>query len=89
MKTVRYTIKGRVQGVGFRWYTLECARQLGITGYVRNLPDGSVEAIAVAEESRLDLFESMLNQGPPLSRTDRILRTDESDTLHFKEFTIR
>lgn len=64
----RYTVKGRVQGVGFRQFAAEKARALGISGWVRNLPDGSVEAEAEAEAAVLLNFEKHLEKGPGFSR---------------------
>jgi len=64
----RYVISGRVQGVGFRYFVLRAALELGVTGWVRNLADGSVEVQAQGDESQLDGLESRLRSGP--SRSD-------------------
>ena len=60
----RYFIAGKVQGVGFRNYTQKKARQLGVNGWVRNLEDGRVEALAVAEAAKLLELERFLHRGP-------------------------
>lgn len=65
-----YRVKGRVQGVGFRQFTALRARELGLVGWVRNLPDGSVEAEAQGEEKALADFEKLLRRGPQLARVD-------------------
>ena len=64
----RYLVSGRVQGVGFRYYAMREARALGVAGWVRNLEDGRVEAVAAADEVVLHAFEGRLWQGPPNAR---------------------
>ena len=64
----RYRITGRVQGVGFRWWTRKTARALGLVGRVRNVPDGSVEVRVGGVRAALDELETMLGQGPAMSR---------------------
>jgi acylphosphatase len=63
---------GRVQGVGFRAWTLSCARRLRVTGWVRNAEDGSVEIHAEAEPSIIASFLEALSHGPPYGRVDRL-----------------
>lgn len=63
----KFIIKGRVQGVGFRFFAIRAARRLGIAGTVRNLPDGSVEAVAQGSAQKIDLFKEQLSKGPPYS----------------------
>lgn len=63
---------GRVQGVGFRWWTVRTADRLGLGGSVRNLRDGSVEVQAVGSPAALDELESALASGPPGARVDRV-----------------
>ena len=57
-------VRGRVQGVGFRWFVRERARALGLAGWVRNLADGAVEVAAAGDSHDLDRFRAMLTQGP-------------------------
>ena len=53
----RYVVTGRVQGVGFRWFTHDAAAREGVQGWVRNLADGSVEVVAEGEQSSVDRLE--------------------------------
>lgn len=65
---VRYRIMGRVQGVSFRFATRQRAVELGVTGWVRNLPDGCVEVLACGTPQQLDSLAEWLWRGPPLAR---------------------
>ena len=67
-----YFISGKVQQVYFRQSTLAEAEKNGITGWVRNLPDGRVEAIAYGQQSALEKFEAWLNVGPKMARVDNV-----------------
>ncbi len=66
MERRHYMIAGRVQGVGYRYFTRQAAQRLGLTGWVRNLGDGSVEAEIQGDAAALDACEKVLHQGPPL-----------------------
>ena len=68
----RYVIRGRVQAVGFRVFTDEAARREGLHGWVRNLPDRSVEAVAEGEADALERFERSIRHGPPGARVDDV-----------------
>ena len=74
MKTYRYTISGRVQGVCFRHYTVQEAEKWGISGSVRNLPGGEVEVFAQGNEAEIGHFESFLHTGPRSARVERVER---------------
>lgn len=63
----RWFIHGRVQGVGFRYFVQRAALELGLTGYVRNLDDGGVEAYAAGSEEQLSRFAALLSRGPRLA----------------------
>ena len=66
MKTIRhFVITGRVQGVGFRFYMQRKARELGVTGWVRNRRDGSVEAVIQGEPDRVESMTAWTRRGPP------------------------
>ncbi len=65
-------VYGRVQGVGFRYYTLIHARRLGVRGYVKNLSDGSVVIVAEGLEDRIRELVRMVRRGPLLARVDRV-----------------
>ena len=68
----RYIISGRVQGVGFRYFTEATAQREGVAGWVRNLPDRSVEVVAEGDADALERFESKLRHGPPGARVDHV-----------------
>jgi acylphosphatase len=76
--TVRYLVSGLVQGVGFRWFALRRAQSLGITGFVRNLADGTVEIVGQGEASDLNRLEELLSQGP---RSAKVTRVDKAEIL--------
>jgi len=71
---VRYVVSGRVQGVGFRFFTRRLATDLQLRGTVRNMADGTVEAVAIGSEAALAEFEVVLGAGPAASRVDRVTR---------------
>jgi len=71
-----YRVTGRVQGVGFRWWTQRTGQALGLGGHVRNRPDGSVEVHVRGPAARLDAFEEALKEGPPAARVDEVRRLD-------------
>jgi acylphosphatase len=78
-----FVIYGRVQGVGFRWWTRSLALGLGIRGSVRNRPDGSVELRAAGDQDAMAKFRAALNEGPPGSTVERI--DEEAATLSLPE----
>ena len=65
-------VRGRVQGIGFRWFTLETAESLGLTGWVKNRDDGSVEAEAQGTETALERFVERLKTGNPAAKVTSI-----------------
>ncbi len=65
-------IKGVVQGVAFRYHTRDTALELGLSGWVRNLPGGDVELLAEGEEASLDQLAIWLGHGPPLARVAHV-----------------
>lgn len=86
--TLYYRIEGRVQGVAFRHYTGNEAKRLGITGTVRNLPDGSVEIYACSDEKTLKKFENFLRAGPGHSIVEYVEISDIKIDKIFENFTI-
>src|ERR1051325_6945000 len=68
----RFIVRGRVQGVGFRWFVDHEARELGLAGWVRNNIDGTVEVLAMGSEQQLALFVRKLQQGPRAARVDEV-----------------
>jgi acylphosphatase len=72
MSARNYIVRGRVQGVGFRWFVDHEARQLGLAGWVRNNIDGSVEVLAMGSEEQLAALSGRLRQGPRAARVDDV-----------------
>ncbi|HSM00919.1 MAG TPA: acylphosphatase [Acidimicrobiia bacterium] len=64
MKAVRVVVRGRVQGVGFRWSSRRAAERIGVAGWVRNRLDGAVEAHVEGPEDRVDSMLSWFEKGP-------------------------
>jgi acylphosphatase len=67
-----YIVRGRVQGVGFRWFVDHESRQLGLAGWVRNNVDGTVEVLAMGSEEQLTLLGQKLRRGPRAARIDDV-----------------
>ncbi len=76
LKCRRYLVRGRVQGVGFRFFVEREAHMLGLAGWVRNNPDGSVEVLAMGTPEQLAGLRSRLRAGPRAARVDAV---DESE----------
>lgn len=72
MERLRILVSGRVQGVGYRWAAAEEARRLGLSGWVRNLPDGGVEAVFEGGREALEEMRDWCGQGPRFARVDRL-----------------
>ncbi len=83
------TVLGRVQGVGFRYFTKETADNLGLTGWVRNLPDGSVEVFASGSRPALEQFMQSLKVGPIGSRVSSTRFQWFETPEKFEEFKIQ
>lgn len=84
-----YRILGRVQGVFFRGSTRDVARQLSLKGWVRNMPDGSVEAVACGSDEHLSQFEIWLRQGPPMALVEKVESHLLAEVPQTDEFEIR
>lgn len=89
MKRVRAIVTGRVQGVWFRARTQDEARRLGVTGFVRNLPDGTVEIVAQGEDGSVDALMSWARQGPPMANVSAVQITEVPGVDEFAEFEVR
>jgi acylphosphatase len=76
--TRRIRVTGRVQGVWYRGWTVDAARALGLSGWVRNRRDGSVEILAEGPEAALDALVGHCRQGPPAAQVERV-EVEESD----------
>lgn len=88
MRSVSIHIRGRVQGVSFRYYALQQARLHAINGYVRNRPDGSVQIEAEGNEEVISEFIRWCHDGPPWAMVENIEITDQ-EARHFTGFTIK
>ena len=90
LQAFNWLISGRVQGVGFRWFVLRRAEELGVTGWTRNLPDGRVEVLGIGSAEQLVAFDTSLRSGP---RFANVRNVEKSNCPHevgaFKSFDIR
>jgi acylphosphatase len=84
----RYIVRGRVQGVGFRWFVEREAHILGIAGWVRNNHDGSVEVLAQGTRDQLSGLHSRLREGPRAARVDSVEVSDDSTATDLTSFRI-
>lgn len=90
MKRISVTVKGRVQGVGYRYYVRDSASGYGITGYVKNNPDGTVSVVAEGEQSSLkDFIEDLRASGDRYITVDDISVTWDEARRQFGDFYIR
>lgn len=87
MKTQHLHIQGRVQGVWFRESMRSEAERLGVTGWVRNAPDGSVEAVVQGPDMAVDALVAWAQSGPPQARVERVVLSDAQG--HFGRFEKR
>lgn len=82
------SVSGRVQGVFFRAWTRERAEALGLTGWIRNCPDGHVEAHVEGEDSLVEQMLELLRRGPPAAQVEN-LRTWDVEPCEFDDFEVR
>jgi acylphosphatase len=84
----RFLIRGRVQGVGFRYFTQDVAIRAGVTGFVRNTPDGSVEALVEGEEEAVIRVERAIRIGPGGARVEAVHVSKEAPSGAYKTFNV-
>ena len=84
----RFIISGRVQGVGFRYFTRDVAIREGVTGWVTNRPDGCVEAYLEGESEALKRTERAIRQGPPGARIESVQVHTEDASGAYSRFDI-
>jgi acylphosphatase len=89
MEIIHLEVSGRVQGVGFRWFVVDKARRLQLSGWVRNRPDGCVEIAASGKADALAQLESAVTRGPQGAQVQRVTRLGQVavESLQFP-FTI-
>jgi acylphosphatase len=88
LETRRFVVRGRVQGVGFRWFVEHEAHTLGVYGWVRNCFDGSVEVLATGSREQLSTLRRRLQQGPRAARVDEVEESDAQPVEGLKTFRI-
>ena len=84
----RFIVRGRVQGVGFRYFAIRAARQAGVVGTVRNLADGTVEAIAEGSVESIDEFRTELKRGPSYGHVEQIDEMEMRPTGRYTGFDV-
>jgi acylphosphatase len=82
-------VQGRVQGVAFRYSACHEARRLGLTGWVRNTPDGDVELFAEGPRGKLDALIQWLHRGPPSARVDSVRYELRSPLGVYRDFSVK
>ena len=85
----RFVISGRVQGVGFRYFTQDAARREGLHGFVRNNDDGTVEAVAEGESEALERFERAIRRGPSRARVEHVMVDEVHPAMSGTGFEVR
>jgi acylphosphatase len=89
MKQIHLIIIGHVQGVGYRNLATRIALKLGLKGWMRNLDDGSVEAVVQGSNEKIDEFLLWCNRGPPKARVDEMHITEENPVQDLENFRIK
>ena len=84
----RFLVRGRVQGVGFRWFVEREAHMLGVAGWVRNNADGAVEVLAQGTKEQLAALRGRLQQGPRAARVDVVEESEARLEAALKTFRI-
>jgi acylphosphatase len=86
---LRVVVRGRVQGVGFRWFVQQSADSLGLAGWVRNTPHGSVELEAEGSAPEVEQLRAMLREGPPRARVEAVDEIEVGSDQLERPFRIR
>lgn len=89
LAALKALVIGRVQGVGFRYFTEDAAEEMGLSGYVMNCRDGSVEVVAEGERSALEELLRRLKQGPSAARVEKVDAAWGPYTGQYRGFSIR
>lgn len=89
MVTCHFIVHGRVQGVGFRYYTRRQAKQLGVKGWVRNKVDGTVEIMAQADNKTLQAFQDAVKKGSPNSQVTHVHIKQVQAPQNYTSFKVR
>jgi acylphosphatase len=89
MERIHVWVKGMVQGVGFRYFTIREARESGVTGWVRNSADGGVEIVAEGEKWKLKEFTESVKMGPSHATVTALEVKEEKYKNEFKDFEVR
>jgi acylphosphatase len=89
MKRIHIYVSGDVQGVLFRHHARERALEFGVTGWVRNLPDGRVEAVLEGKDGAIDRMIAFCREGPPSAHVTKVEFKEESWTGEFKDFIVK
>ena len=84
----RFIVTGRVQGVGYRYFAIRAAADCAVTGYVRNLPDGSVEAVAEGPMKAVETFKRKLEQGPSFASVINVIEADIPPSGRYTRFDV-
>ena len=89
MARLQAFVSGAVQGVGYRYFAMNAAHELGVTGWVRNLYDGSVQVVAVGPREALEAFLNHLRHGPHSGRVDEVRTSWFAYQTEFDRFEVR
>lgn len=89
MRSARFVVRGRVQGVGFRWFVQRAARDHSITGWVSNRPDGTVEVVASGSPEGMAFLETALKVGSRGSNVTSVESTAVEESITAEAFEIR
>jgi acylphosphatase len=89
MKRIHVYVRGRVQGVFFRAVTQQTAKGFNLTGWVRNMADGRVEALFEGEDESVNKMLEWCHIGPPAARVEEVLTEEEPYAGEFRDFSIK